>query len=214
MDSLLPSSRCRAAFGRHARHRQARRHQRRAARRRHPRHARCRVHSAWSGGARNRPKVAENPNDSPGSTIGILGGGQLGRMLAMAAASMGYRVTSSRPRPSFRPTTSPPPTRAAYTVMPRSRLRRRGRCHDRRVRERRRREPRVPRIPRADAPSAQALRIAQDRLAEGFLHRPGGRAASYRAVSSLADPKRPCASRHPSILKTRRSATTARVKFV
>jgi 5-(carboxyamino)imidazole ribonucleotide synthase len=28
----------------------------------------------------------------PGSTIGILGGGQLGRMLAMAAAQLGYRV--------------------------------------------------------------------------------------------------------------------------
>ncbi len=28
----------------------------------------------------------------PGSTIGIIGGGQLGRMLALAAASMGYRV--------------------------------------------------------------------------------------------------------------------------
>ena len=29
---------------------------------------------------------------TPGSTIGILGGGQLGRMLALAAANMGYRV--------------------------------------------------------------------------------------------------------------------------
>ncbi|MCR4268013.1 5-(carboxyamino)imidazole ribonucleotide synthase [Nitratireductor sp. ZSWI3] len=29
---------------------------------------------------------------SPGATIGILGGGQLGRMLAMAAARLGYRV--------------------------------------------------------------------------------------------------------------------------
>ncbi|MFN5781526.1 MAG: 5-(carboxyamino)imidazole ribonucleotide synthase, partial [Novosphingobium sp.] len=28
----------------------------------------------------------------PGETIGILGGGQLGRMLAMAAARLGYRV--------------------------------------------------------------------------------------------------------------------------
>ena len=28
----------------------------------------------------------------PGETIGILGGGQLGRMLAMAAAQLGYRV--------------------------------------------------------------------------------------------------------------------------
>ena len=27
----------------------------------------------------------------PGSTIGIVGGGQLGRMLAMAAARLGYR---------------------------------------------------------------------------------------------------------------------------
>ena len=29
---------------------------------------------------------------APGSTIGILGGGQLGRMLALAAAPLGYRV--------------------------------------------------------------------------------------------------------------------------
>ena len=28
----------------------------------------------------------------PGSTIGILGGGQLGRMMAMAARSLGYRI--------------------------------------------------------------------------------------------------------------------------
>ena len=28
---------------------------------------------------------------APGETIGILGGGQLGRMLAMAAAQLGYR---------------------------------------------------------------------------------------------------------------------------
>ena len=27
----------------------------------------------------------------PGSTIGIVGGGQLGRMLAIAAAQLGYR---------------------------------------------------------------------------------------------------------------------------
>lgn len=32
------------------------------------------------------------PTLAPGSTIGILGGGQLGRMLAMAAAEMGYHV--------------------------------------------------------------------------------------------------------------------------
>ena len=35
-----------------------------------------------------------------GSTIGILGGGQLGRMTAMAARSMGYRVQVMDPDPS------------------------------------------------------------------------------------------------------------------
>ena len=29
---------------------------------------------------------------APGATIGIVGGGQLGRMLAIAAANLGYRV--------------------------------------------------------------------------------------------------------------------------
>ena len=33
----------------------------------------------------------------PGSTIGILGGGQLGRMTALAAARLGYRVHSYCP---------------------------------------------------------------------------------------------------------------------
>ncbi len=36
----------------------------------------------------------------PGSTIGILGGGQLGRMIAMAARSLGYRVQVMDPDPS------------------------------------------------------------------------------------------------------------------
>jgi 5-(carboxyamino)imidazole ribonucleotide synthase len=36
----------------------------------------------------------------PGATIGILGGGQLGRMTAMAARSMGYRVQVMDPDPS------------------------------------------------------------------------------------------------------------------
>lgn len=35
----------------------------------------------------------------PGATIGILGGGQLGRMLAMAAARLGYRTLILEPQP-------------------------------------------------------------------------------------------------------------------
>jgi 5-(carboxyamino)imidazole ribonucleotide synthase len=37
---------------------------------------------------------------SPGSTIGILGGGQLGRMLAMAAARLGFDVAILTPEPN------------------------------------------------------------------------------------------------------------------
>ncbi|MEM1366353.1 MAG: ATP-grasp domain-containing protein, partial [Pseudomonadota bacterium] len=36
---------------------------------------------------------------APGSTIGILGGGQLGRMLAMAGARLGYRIAVLEPDP-------------------------------------------------------------------------------------------------------------------
>src|SRR5471030_1175930 len=35
----------------------------------------------------------------PGSTIGLLGGGQLGRMFALAARKMGYRVHTVDPTP-------------------------------------------------------------------------------------------------------------------
>src|SRR6218665_4188430 len=50
------------------------------------------------GGRRRPTRWPTAPNDEfrmtipPGSTIGILGGGQLGRMLAMAAAQLGYRA--------------------------------------------------------------------------------------------------------------------------
>ena len=37
---------------------------------------------------------------APGSTIGILGGGQLGRMIAIAAAQLGYRTHIYAPEES------------------------------------------------------------------------------------------------------------------
>ena len=43
---------------------------------------------------------AAEPPILPGSTIGILGGGQLGRMLALAARAMGYRVAILDPDPA------------------------------------------------------------------------------------------------------------------
>ena len=59
---------------------------------------------AWR--AQQTEAVAEAPRRSmsvsasplpPGATIGILGGGQLGRMLALAAARLGFNATSTAP---------------------------------------------------------------------------------------------------------------------
>jgi 5-(carboxyamino)imidazole ribonucleotide synthase len=36
---------------------------------------------------------------APGATIGILGGGQLGRMMALAAAQLGYSAHVYAPEP-------------------------------------------------------------------------------------------------------------------
>ena len=59
----------------------------------------------------------------PGSTIGIIGGGQLGRMLAVAAAQLGYRMPYLRSRTSIlRRPMSRPVSRAPHsTTSPRSR---------------------------------------------------------------------------------------------
>ena len=55
----------------------------------------CEVDGAASGGADKKdPKVI-----LPGSTIGILGGGQLGRMMANAGSAMGYRFVALDPTP-------------------------------------------------------------------------------------------------------------------
>ena len=47
----------------------------------------------------------------PGATLGLLGGGQLGRMFTVAARTLGYRVTVLDPDPHLaRPRNSPPGT--------------------------------------------------------------------------------------------------------
>src|SRR3954471_13103814 len=42
--------------------------------------------------------AGEAPVIAPGQTIGVLGGGQLGRMFAQAAQSLGYRVHVFEPQ--------------------------------------------------------------------------------------------------------------------
>jgi hypothetical protein len=49
------------------------------------------------------PKARNDPGKDPikpGSTVGIIGGGQLGRMLAMAAAQLGYKSHIYSPEPT------------------------------------------------------------------------------------------------------------------
>lgn len=53
----------------------------------------------WIGDVHRRLGV-ERPPIAPPATIGLLGGGQLGRMLAQAARSMGYRVAVLDPDPA------------------------------------------------------------------------------------------------------------------
>lgn len=144
----------------------------------------------------------------PGSTIGILGGGQLGRMIATAAAQLGYRTHVLAPdRESVAAQTASSLTRADY--------------HNRVVLadfaaqcdvvtyefENVAAEPvawlaeRVPVYP-----SPASLRVAQDRLAEkAFVAELGGTPARWGAVDSRAALDDAIATiGTPAVLKTTR----------
>jgi 5-(carboxyamino)imidazole ribonucleotide synthase len=144
----------------------------------------------------------------PGSTIGILGGGQLGRMLAVAAAQLGYHSRVLAPdAESVAAQTASSFTRADY--------------HSRIVLDELAGAANVvtyefenialepidylsTRVP--VHPPAAALAIAQDRAAEKtFVGRLGGRTAPWRKVESL-DALRTALAEigAPAILKTLR----------
>ena len=124
----------------------------------------------------------------PGSTIGILGGGQLGRMMAVSAAQLGYRCIAYTPEKEdvvgdvcadvFRRPWEDGTAMAAFAsqcdvvtwefenvpVAPLAALE--GRIH----------------------PHPRALETAQDRLAEKrFVEKLGGRTAPYAAVAGRGD---------------------------
>ena len=144
----------------------------------------------------------------PGATIGIVGGGQLGRMLAMAAAQLGYRVHV------YAPDAQPPAadvaayaTQGAYDDA--DALARFGASVDVATYE-------FENIPAAalDAlaaetplfPPRRALEIAQARLAEKeFARAHGGRPAPFASVDDRAGLDAALAAiGAPAILKTRR----------
>jgi 5-(carboxyamino)imidazole ribonucleotide synthase len=144
---------------------------------------------------------------APGSTIGILGGGQLGRMLAMAAARLGYRCHI------FEPGTAPAAdvahtwTQAPYEDL--DALRRFAQTCDLITYE----FENIP-APSLDVlsattplfPDRRALEVSQDRLTEKtFLAGLGLKTAPFAAIDTASDLSQALAATGtPAILKTRR----------
>jgi 5-(carboxyamino)imidazole ribonucleotide synthase len=144
----------------------------------------------------------------PGSTIGIVGGGQLGRMLAMAAAQLGYRCHV------YAPDEAPPAAEVSARFT-------RGAWDDAEALARFGREVDVAtyefeNIAAAPLealareaplwPPARALATAQDRLGEKrFVQGLGGRPTGFAAVDDRAGLDAALAEvGAPAILKTRR----------
>ena len=123
----------------------------------------------------------------PGGTIGIMGGGQLGRMLAVAAANLGYRTHIYAPGMSgpatevaARWTQSAYDDAAAVAAF----------AAQVDVVTYEFENVDVAALPQHNCvhPPAQALEVAQDRLVEkSFAEQRGARPAPYRKVDSLDD---------------------------
>ncbi len=145
---------------------------------------------------------------APGATIGILGGGQLGRMLALAAAPLGYRVHVFAPEGELvAADVAAGFLRADYDD--REALAAFARTCDVITYE-------FENVP-ADAvafleglkpvrPGSAALKVSQDRLSEKrFVTGLGGRTAPFRAVDTLEQLHEALGELGaPAILKTRR----------
>jgi len=144
----------------------------------------------------------------PGSTIGIIGGGQLGRMLAVAAARLGYRCHV------YAPEEAPPAAEVAACFS-------RGDYSDEAALERFAGQVDVATYEFENIaagplsalarqtplyPPRRALEIAQDRLDEkAFVSGHGGSPAPFAAVADLSDLEAALADLGaPAILKTRR----------
>ena len=124
----------------------------------------------------------------PGATIGIIGGGQLGRMLGMAAAQLGYKCHIFDPhgRPCAVDVAAEF-TRAEFDDV--DALRRFGETVDVATYE-------FENLPVAPlqvlgvklSPSSRSLAVAQDRAVEKqFIEDCGGRVAAWRAVDRIED---------------------------
>ncbi|NKX44267.1 5-(carboxyamino)imidazole ribonucleotide synthase [Roseicyclus persicicus] len=143
----------------------------------------------------------------PGSTIGILGGGQLGRMLSMAAARLGYRCHIYEPGAAPAADVAHARTQAPYEDL--DALRRFAESCDLITYE-------FENIPAASLdvlaettplfPDRRALEVSQDRLTEKtFLAGLGLATAPFAPIDTPDDlPAALAATGTPAILKTRR----------
>ena len=144
----------------------------------------------------------------PGSTIGILGGGQLGRMIAIAAAQLGYRTHIYAPETSGPAAdVSPRWTQGAYEDA--AALAAFADSVDVVTYEFENIDPSAVEVLATHGlvrPGAQALRVAQDRLAEkNFVRDLGGLTAPFASVESLDDLEQAIAAiGSRAILKTNR----------
>lgn len=143
---------------------------------------------------------------NPGSTIGVLGGGQLGRMFAMAARRLGYRVHTLAPEHDT-PTGQIADVEVVASYDDIDRVREFARAVDVVTFE----FENVPAAAAAAAaecapvrPSGRALEVAQHRIREKrFLTAHGLPVAPYAEIRSDADLHHGIAIiGHPSVLKT------------
>jgi 5-(carboxyamino)imidazole ribonucleotide synthase len=143
---------------------------------------------------------------APGSIIGIIGGGQLGRMLGIAAAQLGYRVHIFDPHEHpCAADVAAYVTRAAYDDL--NALRDLARSVDVATYEFENLlvaplDVLGPKL----CPSTRSLAIAQDRAREkAFIEGTGARVAPWRSVSSLGEVRTAVSELDtPVVLKTRR----------
>ena len=146
---------------------------------------------------------------APGSTIGILGGGQLGRMLSLAAAQLGYRCCILDPDPEA-PAADVSAAHIVADFLDQAALARFANAVDVvtyefenvPVEATRRLERTVP-----VRPGIEALALAQDRLLEkDFVTSLGGQTAPFGVINEAADIVRHLEAfgGRKAILKTRR----------
>lgn len=145
----------------------------------------------------------------PGATIGILGGGQLGRMLALAAGRLGFDAAILEPEPD-----SPASRVAKLTIVAdyddAAALKTLAEASDVVTFEFENVPAKVVDILQGlgaeVAPGARALATAQDRVAEKtYLNGAGAPTAAFAAIDAVADIE-PALRRlgAPAVLKTRR----------